>query len=159
VRTYRPLVALTLWQPWAWAIASGLKLVENRTWKPWGKDGQPGDVIAIHAAVRQADWEDVAFVRELAVRAGRGLEVPTTFVHGCLVALATVDSFAGGPEELPREQRPWWVGPVGWVLRDVRPLPRPLECRGQQGLWPVPGELVHQVWDQLEPRSTAGGAA
>lgn len=148
-----------MWQPFAWAITAGLKLVENRTWKPWGKDGQPGDVIAIHAAVRQADWEDVAFVRELAVQRGRGLEVPQTFVHGCLVALATVDGFAGGPEELPREQRPWWVGPVGWVLRDVRPLPRPLACRGQQGLWPVPGELVHQVWDQLEPRSRAGGAA
>ena len=28
--------ALTLWQPWAWAMASGMKLVENR---PWGIAG------------------------------------------------------------------------------------------------------------------------
>ncbi|MBL8924103.1 MAG: hypothetical protein JNJ54_34930 [Myxococcaceae bacterium] len=159
MRTYRPLVALTLWQPWAWAITAGLKRVENRGWRPLPGLAQPGTVIAIHAAVRQADWEDVAFVRELAVRAGRGLEVPRVFVHGAITAVATLDGVVTSRDELERDQQPWWVGPLGWVLRDVRPLRVPLACRGQQGLWPVSGELVHQVWDQLEPRGAQPGGA
>lgn len=102
---------------------------------------------------------DVATVRELAVQAGRGLEVPGEFVHGAITAIATVDRFVTSPDELPRDQRGWWVGPVGWVLRDVRPLPVPIACRGQQGLWPVDGTTVHEAWDQLEPRQAKGGAA
>lgn len=159
VRTYRPFVVLTVWQPFAWAIAAGLKRVENRTWKPPGRWGQPGDTIGIHAAARQADWESVAMVRELAVQAGRGLEVPTEFVLGALIAMATIDRFVTSPAELPRDQRGWWVGPIGWVLRDVQPLPSPIACRGQQGLWHPTGELVHETWDLLEPRQAKGGAA
>lgn len=159
IRTYRPFTALTIWQPWAWAITAGLKLVENRTWAPFGRWGQPGQVVAIHAAARQAELADVAMVRELAVLAGRGLEVPREFVHGAITALATVDRIVRSRGELAEDQQPWWVGPVGWVLRDVRALPTPIACRGQQGLWHPPGEVVHEVWDQLEPRSRAGGAA
>lgn len=159
MREYRPFVCLTIWQPWAWAITAGLKCVENRTWKPPGRWGQPGDVLAIHAAARQADSMDVATVRELAVQAGRGLEVPRVFVHGAITALATIDRFVTSPAELPREQRDWWVGPVGWVLRDVRALPTPIACTGQQGLWWPAGEVVHEAWDQLEPRQAKGGAA
>lgn len=102
---------------------------------------------------------NVATVRELAVQAGRGLEVPRVFVHGAVLALATIDRFVTSPDELPRDQRGWWVGPVGWVLRDVRPLPTPIACSGQQGLWHPTGELVHEAWDQLEPRQARGGAA
>jgi DNA polymerase-1 len=40
--------ALTVWQPWAWAIAMGFKLIENRSWPPprW----LIGRELAIHAA-------------------------------------------------------------------------------------------------------------
>ena len=41
VRTYQGFAALTVWQPWAWAIAAGLKRVENRGWKPFSL--RPGD--------------------------------------------------------------------------------------------------------------------
>lgn len=103
---------------------------------------------------------DVATVRELAVQAGRGLEVPRVFVHSAITALATVERFVTSPDELPKDQRGWWVGPVGWVLRDVRPLPTPIACSGQQGLWSCSGEVVHEAWDQLEPRAAkVGGAA
>lgn len=151
VRTYRGFSALTVWQPWAWAIGAGLKFVENRGWKPYTL--KPGDILGIHAALRPADRLDLAAVRENAVRAGRGLEVPTTFVHGALIAVATYVGVVSSRDELAVDQRCWWVGPCGWVLRDVRALPKPLEARGQQGLWPVAGELVHQVWDQLSGRA------
>lgn len=151
VRTYQGFAALTVWQPWAWAIAAGLKQVENRGWKPFSL--RPGDVLGIHAALRPVDVHHLASVRENAVRAGRGLEVPSTFMHGALIAVATYVGVVTSREALSVDQRCWWVGPFGWVLRDVRPLPKPLEVRGQQGIWAVPGELVHQVWDQLGGRA------
>lgn len=40
-------MAITLWQPWAWAISDYTKRIENRTWAPpnWRK----GQTMAIHA--------------------------------------------------------------------------------------------------------------
>jgi hypothetical protein len=40
---------------------------------------------------------------------------------------------------------PWFVGPVGWYLRDVVAMPRPVACRGAPGLWLVEGGLLAQV--------------
>lgn len=39
--------ALIIWQPWAWAIGAGLKLVENRTWLPNWRRLAVGDQLAI----------------------------------------------------------------------------------------------------------------
>ena len=54
--------ALTVIQPWAWAIAHAGKRVENRTWGP------PRDVIgqriAIHAG-RRLDDRAIAWMRKL----------------------------------------------------------------------------------------------
>ncbi len=41
--------ALTLHQPWAWAVAAGHKVVENRTWAPSPKAVRLGDLFAVHA--------------------------------------------------------------------------------------------------------------
>lgn len=153
IRSYRDLYALTVWQPWAWAIAAGLKLVENRTWRPLPL--QPGDTLAIHAAAKEPEFDDLAMVRHLAAQAGVVMLDTAKLVRGALVAVVTLDRVVSAVAELPREQRLWWTGPLGWVLRDVRVLPRPLGAKGQQGLWPIGGELVHQVWDQLEPRESA----
>jgi len=42
-----PLLALTLWQPWAWCIAHATKRVENREWPP--PETLLGHRFAIHA--------------------------------------------------------------------------------------------------------------
>ena len=44
--------ALTLWQPWAWLVANGHKLVENRPWAPSPTALPPGHRFAIHAGKR-----------------------------------------------------------------------------------------------------------
>ena len=36
-------------------------------------------------------------------------------------------------------------GRYGWVVTNVRRLPEPVECRGAQGLWDVPGKIVEQI--------------
>lgn len=49
---------LTLWEPWAWAMAHAGKWIENRTWAPPATAlGQP---LVIHAAKRKPDQDMLA---------------------------------------------------------------------------------------------------
>ena len=50
----RELRALTLWQPWAWAIVEGHKDIENRPWAP-GAALRVGDPFLIHAGMKYDD--------------------------------------------------------------------------------------------------------
>jgi len=124
---------LSLWQPWASAIAHGAKRYETRSWatdyRGW---------IAIHAAKRSAD---VPYPDEWG-------KLPS----GAVVAIAWLqDIHAIRPEftaDLTLAERYWGdytTGRFAWELRDVRPLAQPFPYRGSQGLRayapPLPGEL------------------
>lgn len=172
MRTHQPLKALTLHQPWAWAVAVGLKPIENRSWAPRGQL-EPGDRLAIHAGLALEPRKgafDLATVRQLAVMAGRGAEVPKTLddpqlVRGAVVAVATyagiIEGFNHGAEldevlgsfGLKPEAGEWYLNTCGWVLRDVKQLAQPIGCRGFQGLWQLDGETLFQVVEQLEGRA------
>lgn len=140
-----PLQAITVWQPWAYAIAQGVKLVENRDWVP-GKRLQPGDDLVIHAAVKregvQSDWLEM---RTRARAAGTIDKVATYEVahlnrivaYGAIVAVARFDGIARSDLDLAPEQRAWWVGRYGWKLSNVRQLREAVPVRGQQALWAV----------------------
>ena len=54
--------AVTVRQPFAWAIAAGFKDVENRSWAP---RIELGEIVAIHAAVTAPDADDVRRVQKL----------------------------------------------------------------------------------------------
>lgn len=170
--------ALTVLQPWAWAIAHAGKLVENRTWAPPAYElCKP---IAIHAGKR-IDIESLNGFREsfrdeykrfaesemVATReaidavhdrlAGqRRLFDPTAgaggLVLGAVVAVATLLASVRRADDplLTKAHRKWFVGPVGWVFRDVRTLSAPLYCRGAQGLWTLDPK------DEVEVRRRAG---
>jgi hypothetical protein len=125
--------ALTLWRPWAWAIALpaslGGKRIENRTWHPPAR--VLGQRIAIHAGktwdAEGAEWIAHRF----------GLRVPAAPQHPVgIIATARV------VRAVERSDDPWFIGPVGWVLDDVRPLARVVSCTGHQGLWRVPNHTV-----------------
>lgn len=153
IRSLDPLFALSVHQPWASCIARGWKLVENRSWRP--PPSIVGRDLAIHATRRPADPADEVEARDLLARYhGVPLRRGVRYVHGALVAVVRVVGVcladgAGCPEAARHWHRP---GSYGWLLGDVRRLPQPLEVRGQQGVWPVPGELVHQIRDALAGR-------
>jgi hypothetical protein len=159
LRSVEPMMALTVWQPWAWAIAEGFKLVENRDWKPAPKLLSPGQRLAIHAAVRAVDREALMSVREALFRSrGRAdgalpWEVPPAdskaYVLGGIVAVATYRGHVTLRRELPLAQQPWFVGDFGWLLEGVVKLRQPVPARGQQGLWALPGEVLFAVDAQL----------
>jgi hypothetical protein len=50
---------------------------------------------------------------------------------------------------LPDDQRRWFFGPFGYVLRDVRALATPVPCRGWQGFWTLPDDIESAVNEQL----------
>ena len=124
--------ALTLWQPWAHAIAHLGKRIENRTWRPPARlDGKP---LAIHAG-KTVDSEAVEDLIDFG-------HLPLDFdgrqlTRGAVVAVATFDRAIVRADHVPDGQGFWWHGPVGWLLTNVVAI-EPVACRGAQGLWDLP---------------------
>jgi len=83
VATADDLIALTLWRPWAWSVAAGLKRIENRGWKP--PASLIGKRLAIHAGEK---WDPDA---NAVLRAG-GIDVPSKGHHytGAILGLVVV---------------------------------------------------------------------
>src|SRR5690349_9840839 len=110
--------ALTVRQPFAWAIAGGFKDIENRSWAP---RLQQDEYIAIHAAAARPDAGDVAWVEKL-IR--RRASIPEEFERGAVIAVARVAKVVSS------SRSPWFSGPLGWVFEDVSPVREPIQCKG-----------------------------
>ena len=135
--------ALTVDQPFAWAIVHGHKSIENRK-KPVPKEFL-GEIVAIHASayhVNEADIEDVD-------RRVRG-EIPQDYVRGAIVGFARVlrDLPRGSPLDKIHRR---WAGSekYRWLLEDAVILSSPVECVGQLGLWRVPRRVMNRIREQL----------
>ncbi|MFH1690596.1 MAG: ASCH domain-containing protein [Candidatus Eisenbacteria bacterium] len=127
--------ALTVWQPWAWAIVNGCKSIENRKWKP----PHLGERIAIHAGLKvdEADaWDLIAEI------SGRRPPPPSEIDRGGIVGAATVVGL------LTKSESPWFSGPYGWLLSIPRAVPL-APCRGARKLWRVPDEIVRAVQESI----------
>ena len=135
--------ALTLIQPWGWAIMHS-KDVENRTWAP--PASMVGQRIAIHAGKRY-DREGELFVAKQL-----GLErLPEAAHWQGVIGTAVIDRAID--EDFvadPLMDSPWFSGPWGWVLRDVRELERPIACKGMLGLWRLPAAIEAALAGQLK---------
>lgn len=153
--------ALTVWQPWAWAIGAGLKLIENRTWVPGWRRLTEGDDLAIHAGAHVPSATDFATVQKAIKAMGR--EMPPSYAHefsgtlgrGRIVAVVTFAGVARGLDQVDPAQHPWWIGPYGWLFTNVRQLQlgSAPSALGQQGLWPLAPGTEKQVRSQLEARN------
>lgn len=141
--------ALTLYQPWAHAVAHLGKRIENRPWRPWASI--VGTRIAIHAAAKVDPVAEAAV--EGWVRRHMGLVVPpaASLPRGAIVATARVTGV------VTESASPWFVGPFGWTLDEVVALPAPVPCRGAQGLWIVPADALAQVIEQTKEGAQAPG--
>jgi len=126
--------ALTVRQPWAWAIIHGGKDIENRTWTNRHATGR----IAIHAGMGLDSFDDVP----------RGARRPKSgeLVHGAIIGVVDV------VEVVEKHRSKWFGGPYGWVLANPRALPEPIPCKGCLGLWTVPRRIERRIEDQLARR-------
>lgn len=146
--------AITVRQPWAWAILAGGKAIENRSQR-WSYRGP----LAIHAGkawsqrgansplVREAfraydggytgsglpEWLFAAAAEDGNIAAGRGVLlgvvdlVDAHISDGCCAPWGEAAPSTGGPV--------WHL-----VLERPRLLAEPIPCRGAQGLWSPPAE-------------------
>jgi len=154
--------ALTLRHPWAFAVCHWGKRIENRTWKP--PASLVGQRFAIHGGKCPTSSGGLAEVKSIFddlltihgkpdYRINGDLKLRDVILEG-IVATAVVDRYIyldAFPGKIgdPALQDPWFDDEVpsniGWVLRDVVVLPEPIPCKGAQGLWTVPNEIVSQI--------------
>ncbi len=132
--------ALTVRQPWAWAIAHGYKTIENRTWVP---PLEPGELLAIHAGRAKASTEDLDLA---ARRLGRRANLPQDFERGAVIAVVRFQRI------VEASGNRWFEGPIGWVLYDAVALPSPVKCNGRLGLWYLPPKVEARVLRQVPRR-------
>ncbi len=114
-----PVKALSIRQPWAWAIVSGHKDIENRTSFALSKGCAKPFRICVHASrgMTRGEYETA---RRFMLSLGVDCPLPDVLVRGAIVGMATVNSV------IDRSDSPWFFGPRGLVLSDaceVDPLP------------------------------------
>jgi len=157
--------ALTVQQPWAWAIIHGGKSVENRT-QAWGYRGP----LAIHAGARVSDrGMESPLVLKAAAQVDPDRPVVYRFLDkvwrheslelGAIIGVVELvdvhqaeDGCCGSPwaetsyaEHGGRTRREL----VHLVLEDPVALAEGVPCRGSLGLWTVPADVLEQVGSQL----------
>ncbi|MDR1207045.1 MAG: ASCH domain-containing protein [Rickettsiales bacterium] len=123
--------ALTLWQPWAGAIAAGLKKYETRSW-PTRHRGW----IAIHASVRIMD----AAGWELVKRHSQNFELFETYgkvicVCELLDCIYMTPEFIAAQSKTEIDFGDWRPGRYAWKLGLADVLHEPIPARGLQCLW------------------------
>lgn len=131
-----PSIALSVRQPWAWAIVFGGKDIENRGPMAVRRGGMRPARVAVHAAKGMTrDEYDSArdFMRRLGVECPR----PDDLIRGAVIGAVDVIDI------VKRSGSPWFFGPRGLVLQNpgfVDPVP----ARGQLGYfdWRRGGEVA-----------------
>ncbi len=144
-----PTRALTLFQPFAWLVASGIKDLENRP-EGFSHKSFRGE-FWIHAAVYQKQAHLFAFEVCLDVL-GEGFRLPeeAELAYGAIIGRATVTGILA-PRSHATAIAPYvphrWHFPDEWgfVLGSPQMLKEPVPCRGYQGFWRVPAPVLHEL--------------
>lgn len=118
--------AITIRQPWAWAIVWGTKDIENRT-QPWPWNCHHGPV-AIHAATGCTRAE-YAEARDYCLHLGLDVPPLAELPRGAVVGMAQLEQVVTATDS------PWFNGPYGLVLTGRRALSHPIPAKGALGLW------------------------
>lgn len=136
-----PLRALTVRQPWAWAILHGGKDVENRSWRTSYRG-----TLAIHAAAQFDAAGIPAFART------RALAAYSAALERGVVELAAIIGTVELVDCVRDSTSPWAQPDVWhWLLADPRPLERPIRCSGRLGLWLPPETFSASITDSRQP--------
>jgi len=130
-----PDVALSIRQPWAWAILHAGKDVENRSWRTSRRG-----MIALHASkgMTLAEYRDCFdTVRDITTGRRDAAGVPVgrpdfpaidDLQRGGIVGVARI------VDCVMTSASPWFFGEFGFLLAEVRAVPF-IEVRGEQGFF------------------------
>jgi hypothetical protein len=128
--------ALTIKQPWVYAIFREGKDIENRTWQTSYRGW-----LAIHSAGQP---------RRGAMYPGRLLvpDLSTLDYSAVCGVVRLVDIVA-------KSRSKWFYQPddgstnFGWVLADPIPFDRPIKCKGKLNLWNLPEDIAEEISHML----------
>lgn len=110
-----PRLALSVRQPWAWAIIHGGKDIENRDWRRPNPGLSFRGEVAIHASqgMTRAEYEDA---RDFMARIGVECPWPAHLQRGGIVGVVRIVDMVKDHES------PWFMGRIGLVLAGPRPV-------------------------------------
>lgn len=118
-----PAMAISIRQPWAWAILHAGKDIENRDWPT--KFRGP---VCIHAAKGCTKEEYHWAAQTIAQISGKSVPNLHALDRGGIVGVAEITDCA-----CPHPS-PWFFGHFGFVLANVRPVPF-VPVRGALGIF------------------------
>ena len=127
-----PELALSVRQPWAWAIIYAGKDVENRDWKLSGRRWPQGSRgrVAIHASTGMTrDEYDFAVFPDGAPPK----PAPHLLVRGAIIGHVEIMDIIRDPQ-CKIIKSPWFHGPVGLLLGNPVAI-KPIHCKGQLGFF------------------------
>lgn len=131
--------AITVRQPWAWAIIYAGKDIENRSWKTnlRGK-------IAIHAGtgMTRAEYEDGC---KSILRRKPKIKIPAyeDMVRSAIVGMVEI------VDCVEDSKSAWYTGYVGFVLARPKKLPKPIPCKGARKFWEIPKSVEVKMMKQV----------
>ena len=124
--------AISLWQPWATAIAFGVKKYETRHWSTPYRG-----LLAIHAAKHIMDKETRLFAMTERTLGRLPARIPFGAML-CIVELVSVEPTeevalrVGAIERMYGDYTP---GRFAWRLRLLEVFNEPIACKGHQGFF------------------------
>jgi len=136
------LKALSIRQPWAWAIFGAGKDVENRTWK-----SSVRGTIAVHAAktLHKRGYED--YIECMAP--GENPPPPyNELERGAIIGVVDIIG-CHDPRVDGVHPSPWYDGDFAFILENPRMLTSPIHCGGALNFWNVPPHIEIEIQKQL----------
>lgn len=123
--------ALSIRQPYAWAIMAGIKPVENRKWSTSYRGP-----LAIHAGKAWYDDETRGYV-DIESWA-EDFRIP---YDGSPVSLGGIVGVADLVDVVTHHESPFFFGPYGFVLTNPRPVEF-VPMKGRLGLFEIDDSLI-----------------
>lgn len=129
-----PHLALSVRQPWAWAIIYAHKDIENRSWQAVNRGLHQRGRVAIQAS-RTMTRSYYEHARDFMFELGVLCPAPADLLRGGIIGSVEV------VDVVSESTSPWFFGPRGLVLRDPQP------CQ----FIPAVGMLGYFEWKPADP--------
>lgn len=148
-----PRLALSVRQPWAWAIIFAGKDIENRSWSCYSANRRFRGRCAIHASAGMTRYEYTE-AAEFMASLGITCPPPADLVRGAIIG--TVDVIGSVTRVSRQTSSKWFVGSFGLVLREPEPLAEPIPVSGQLSFFewkPTEGGAVAEPMKWMLPKA------
>ena len=127
--------AITVRQPWAWAIINAGKDIENRNWNTHFRGR-----VAIHAAsaMTREEYKD-GYERIKSINHRLKIPAYEDLARGAIIGTVEIIDCVQDSDS------PWFGGKHGFVLARPKKLSEPIPCKGALSFWNVPQKIGSRI--------------